>query len=57
MQVENKDVHQPWRLETLVECLLRNFFDDHPNEVLKVIACYVVSTAKVGNNHISSRSQ
>ncbi|KAA0053483.1 hypothetical protein E5676_scaffold16540G00020 [Cucumis melo var. makuwa] len=55
MQEEDDDLLRPRRLITLTEFLPRNFLDGHPEEVLEVNVCHVVSIKEVGNNYASSK--
>ncbi|TYK06348.1 gag protease polyprotein [Cucumis melo var. makuwa] len=50
---KDEDLLQPRRSITLTEFIPRNFLDDHPEEVLEVTACHVVSIVEVDNNYAS----
>ncbi|TYK27123.1 ty3-gypsy retrotransposon protein [Cucumis melo var. makuwa] len=51
---KDEDFLQPRRSITLAEFLPRSFLEDHPEEILEVIACHVASIVEVNNNYGSS---
>ncbi|KAA0049922.1 hypothetical protein E5676_scaffold105G00680 [Cucumis melo var. makuwa] len=51
---KDEDFLRPQQSITLTKFLLRSFIDDHPNEVLEVVACHAISIAEVDNSYTSS---